>query len=1224
MPRLLWVAAALVLCFAGQASAAALRLYVEAEDCDGLQRYPYDNEAAAGWYARESSCRAYGAPGRSYHAAIHETSAPDRRTMTQALPAPLPPGKYQVFLRVVGPSGADRDTVVRVALGEAVAGFTWNKGPKRFAWLPGVAVELARPATSVSFTAVQFGGNGHGALYETLARSIWVDTLYVTDDLDDKTPPPIEAERALRGGVDPAGIPPRPAYAVDRYDTPLPTAAVEAKPIRLESFDGRRNLWPNSSFELGMNDGWAAANAGVRVFTDEDLDADRPFHGRYALRAPGGANPFCRPYHLTGAGRVTLSLYVRGEGAPVEVQLLRVVAKDEAGYDHTRPNTKPVLRIRDRAEAEWRRLSVAGDAPEGTLYLYVRSDRTVWLDAVQLERGDLTDYAPRAAMEGALRTGQLGNVVYDDQATLDAWFHNSGAAAAEGRLAYRVVDVREAVVAEGETPPVAVPASATVRQPVKVLPALRGVFSVSCGVAGRGLPESETVYLKMPAPPAVPTRHMLGANIDLNPVTLRLKRRMGLKWALTCKTRILGAASEGAHTKPDEWRFYDEDAAAPAKADVGLIPALWPHRVPAFMLQTDPKPSRVTRGGRPTPLLKLDLWTEHVRQVVGHYRDTVKFWCVDDETECSWSAEPLAELIGATTDAARKVAPDVKIGVSATPEFTEEVLRHVDVSKLDFFGGSTFDFHHWTGARVRRLCERYDRKWVCYGVGSRPPENTMYHTSYWYSPVLHKASRMACRTVNMLLVQDLWIAGHYAGILRNDGVHMGFNKPLADYDGTPLPWGGTFACLGTLLADARLIADAPLGDAGRMAYIFRTGDRLAAVTWSTLMRDGGSYHLWKPSPRRYPGVAFACPEDGVEALDMYWNPLPAAAWRDGRLRLDVGEEPVFLLNRALSEEQFRAMLTKAEVPKPAVGIGLALTPPEGGAAQLCVTVTNNGVAPLRDARIDLRSQENAPVSIAGAWLTPRPVLDVGTVPAGESRTVKTPTVLDGRAPYEDGLLRAVLTAADGVEHAVEDWLWLVPAARRQGQTAVDGDLAEWTGRPAAWLSYDWSWARFGRESIQIADGGEFFSYPSFTLDARAAFWTGWDANNLYVAVRLEDDQPIVSGEVRERVRIALAANGRATSLTVTPGPDGRCEAQLDTPAATAPVTAASRLGPQAVCIEAAIPWAALGVSPAPNLMLGFDLYWSDADREGKDLVSGTLRWAGGASRLGSLLLTEAR
>jgi hypothetical protein len=37
-------------------------------------------------------------------------------------------------------------------------------------------------------------------------------------------------------------------------------------------------------------------------------------------------------------------------------------------------------------------------------------------------------------------------------------------------------------------------------------------------------------------------------------------------------------------------------------------------------------------------------------------------------------------------------------------------------------------------------------------------------------------------------------------------------------------------------------------------------------------------------------------------------------------------------------------------------------------------------------------------------------------------------------------------------------------------------------------------------------------------------------------------------------------------------------------------------------------------------VIGFDVFWTDVDREEKEVVAGTLRWAGGSSKGGYVVL----
>ncbi len=1185
------------------------RIYIEAEDCQGLQRLAWDNEELDGWYARVSTCRYYGAPGRTCHAAIHENAT--KRTISQKLQKPVPAGKYNVFLRTLGPRHVEegKSTSVKVALGGQELVFDWEKGGKKFVWQALQTVELKEPATEVSFTALAFAGHGHGVMYETHNRSIWIDTLYLTNDLNEKKPPSVEAETFLRDGKPAYAVPPRPAYAADDQKTPRAIGKPELQPILLREKDGRKNMWPNSSLELGMNDGWAFGGyAQAYVFTDEDLDKANPFHGSYSLRVPAKKSPFSRPCYLPEASEITLSAYVRGSG-PVSLQLIHVQHESLEPFRGRTIPIKPALNRKGTATNTWERITVTGTLAKGWYYIKCINAEPIWLDALQFEKGNAaTVYAPAAAIEGGLRTGQVGNITYEDQRTLDAWFHNSGKVAASASLKYRIVDVRDQLVTEGKTVPVRIEPGQTLRKPVAIIPPVRGIFSMVYAVDGRKMPEGETVYVRMPAPPKEETRHQLGANIMFNEQELRVKSRLGLKWTLTCKTRIAGAASEYVHPKPDLWQWADDAVRLPKKFGMDAVTCFWPHRIPEFMKSKAKTKYRTIRGGHTfSPDLKQ--WKDYVGRVASHYKDMIGYWCVDDEAELSWAPEQFAPVVNTTIAAINEKAPNVKVGLSGTPEFTEEILKMVDVNEVDFFGGSTFDFHHWESKRVKRICERYNKRWVCYGVGQRPPTNSMYHTLYTYESPRYKAAWMAKQVIYLLLVQDLRIAGHYAGVLRNDGRHYGLNKPLCDYDGTPIPWGATFAVMGTLLADAIPEGEVKLGNTGLLAYLFRNGDQLGAVTWSTAKEEYD--HHWKESRRQFENLRLGSSIESVEVLDMYWNRLPDIQQTAAGLRFLLDEEPVFIMNRGLSREEFIRMLSTASVPAQPIEIATDVVSSRDG-PRLSLTITNRTKTALSNAKIDLRSPVNKPVSIGAQWTFPQPVAAAGDIAAGKTGTATFPIHL-GPHGIEDGQFRATLQSEDGREHAIDDWLWLHPADTRE--VTIDGKFDEWQLLPNSTIAFDWAWARFGRTTTQIFEGGEYFSYPSYSLDARATFKVAWNETSLHIQMTLEDDQPIVDPAKGESIRLVIA--GKEIVVRPLAGKGG---AAIATKGGEHKLDSYSKVDANRIRTEMAVPWEALKITARQGDVIGFDVFWTDVDREEKEVVAGTLRWAGGSSKGGYVVL----
>jgi hypothetical protein len=1236
-PRVAAFGAAILIALASQARAAPLRLYLEAEDCDGLLRYPYDHEAAPGWYAREASNRA-GDPGRGWMAALHETAA--NRTMTRTLDAPLPPGRYRLFLRTRGPA-LGTDTVVRVSVGKAEADFRWPPSKKN-AWQGGLDIALTEPASAVRFTAVTFGGRGYGVVFEPLHPGIWLDTLLITDDLQASAPPAIEEERLLRAGVDPATVPPRLAFASDDpglYDpvTPLPVAPVVSEPVCLQAFDGRRNIWPNGSFELGMNDGWTGdTRKRIHVFSDADLDTNQPLHGAYSLRVPAGIAPFSRPYLLKQRGPMTLSLAIRGDG-PVRVQLMSMgTPVTKSGADRL-IQTDPVIEMKGVSTSTWQRISGTGLLTNGWYYLALHCSGTTWVDSVQLEPGDKpTPFEPRAELEGALRSGALGNVLHDDRRTLTAWFHNSSAAPVRAALNYRIVDIRETVVAAGEAGPVDVPPHTTLRKEFPLLPGLRGAFSATYAAASRALPEGETVFAVMPTPATNATRHRIGGNMSFDPFEQLIQKELGVRAVLTCKSRQVGSAWEpnfGGHPAPDVWRWYDALAATPHANGLAFFACLWPAQIPPFMQAPRPAPWRCTRGGERKQVPEITRWTEYASTVTAHYRPFVDTWCIDDESENNWDPVHYVPFLRSTITAVRKAAPNVKLGLSATPEYLEELFAlGLDPASIDWLGGSFFDFEYWASLRVARLRERFGKPAVSYGVGGRPPSATMYHTYPTYRPLRGQVAYVSHCALNQLLLQQVDVAGHYAAVIRNDGLHDARNKPLLDYDGSPLPWGAAFCALGTELADAEFVDSLDLGKTGRFAILFRSRGRLGLVTYGTATRLSDRH--WRPAQRILKGLTLPCPAGSVELVDLFWNPVDAARWTSRGLRLDLDEEPVFFLDNTLGEAGLRALCAGASLPPEPITFETDLVPGDGGKPALSVTIENHSGRDLKEVVVDLRLPEGkGPWNAAGNWLLARPVATVPDLPDGGRKTILFPTVLDGTAPFECGTLRLNLRDSTGLEAAADDAVWLLPARSLPAAPQADGRLDEWESLPAAWLFYDFSWGQVGRGVTQIKSGGQYFSYPSYRLDARAAFWAGWNARSLIVAVRLEDDQPILAGTDGEQLAIRLRTAGGVKTFELRPHADGTVSVLTAETGAT-PVSArcamlertiadGADLKPKPVSfvgIEVAIPWEQLGITPETGQFIGFDLDWTDTDRENTTLTHGTLGWAGESQRGGYLQL----
>lgn len=199
------------------------------------------------------------------------------------------------------------------------------------------------------------------------------------------------------------------------------------------STDGVKNFVPNSSFECGTANwggftygliGWA----GNLYRLEGVLDATEAWHGSHSLKislSPSTEPVFHFDYYepirqpiqrvlvanrgwfrVEPGQKLTLSAWLKGDADDVVAQLVAVEAPDR------------VLQREVTVSREWRRHTFIFTTDADFLFIAVgldleashRQTGTLWVDGVQLERGDVaTDYKPRRPVESFIETVAPGN-----------------------------------------------------------------------------------------------------------------------------------------------------------------------------------------------------------------------------------------------------------------------------------------------------------------------------------------------------------------------------------------------------------------------------------------------------------------------------------------------------------------------------------------------------------------------------------------------------------------------------------------------------------------------------------------------------------------------------------------------------------------------------------------------------------------------------------------------
>lgn len=1224
-----------------------------------LERHPFFREDAPGWYALETSCRVFGGPGRGYSAVIHEEA--ERRAISAPLDPPLPAGAYQIFFSGAGMIWNDRPTILRLSLGDVTADVVWTQGLHRVDWLPPGRIEIAVPADVITVEAIQWGGKGFGQLYEINSRCILIDQIYLTSDPGEQTGPTPAGAHVVHGDrAAPAEAISSPGLGYREVSgRPVPALASTPRVFAnsLVAQDGA-NLLPNSSFELGGGDGWATANNSqqgkVHAFSEADHVRDA-WHGTYSLRLPGKGQDglqFSRVFDMPEGGVFTLSGYVKElapESGKVRVRMTPIGEKNRfEEMDKNLEQSRSVLGTEVVPTATWERFSVTGPLEAGLCVLAVNG--ACLLDAVQLERGETaTAYAPRAEIEGSLSTTWPGHLGYSDEVTeLTAWVHNAGARDTEAALTYRIVDVREGVVAE-QTVKIPVAAGGTAAHPVTVAPTLCGLFNATYSAGGRPLAEGELIYAVLPPLPRGDPRHVLAANMDNDPATFELMSRLGFKWQLYCKLR----ADRPNHLNPapDEynWAELRRVLSMPLEAGMKVMPALWPSQLPPHLKDANLNTWEAYGDGRrdltrkvrhrsqvpaekrvAIPFPDLGKWRAYCREVAEAVGDLQEWWTVEDESELFFSTRELARIIRATAEGFRDSGKPMKLSISCMTDYIDELIAEWgNDMPLAGFGASSYHYEYWEARKARHLQQRWDVPWFCIGVGSSGGPQ-FRRTLPFGQPVYDDAVRTAQQMVMLSLAQDAKVIGHYTGRLWWRGALEHTDFPLLDYDCTPLPHGFSFSCIPLLLADAIPVEDVYLEKLRTLVYVYRQNGLLHAVTWSNAT-PGHDIH-WPAEPRvwrdvRLPGGA----EGGVVLADMYGNGRHDARNTDGDLVFDLTEEPAFLLNQGLADEAFlTAIRSITAAPRP-VDLKLAFIPDGRGGVDLGVRALNNGAAPLAGLKLDANFPPNRMLSRV-SWTLPSRDGQIGDLPPGKTVWGRLPTSisLGNDAPVENASYTVWVVEPDGREHAMVDTCWLTVAPRVAA--AADGYPASWADMPAAFMAYTFSWNRFGRHIVQFVEGGEHFKYI-YRTDARASIRAGHDNENIYLSIRCEDDDFVCDGASDARDRLEVHINrspGESEGtirLVLEPDAAGGVRVAGDGVAGVrARMQVKEESGGRAPftvwTVETAIPLALAGYAHRDGEgALGFDVVWHDADHDGDVITTGVWRWAGRSTSLGTLFLT---
>jgi len=649
--------------------------------------------------------------------------------------------------------------------------------------------------------------------------------------------------------------------------------------FNVHRWDGEKNLVPNGSFEAGSF-GWGTYELGGLF---GEIDSTTAAHGTQSFKmllAPETLPVENFDYYETihqpvrvlslttigwlemgDAESVTISAYLKSDvpDFPADIGLVQLPGG--------RVSRKVAL------TREWKRYSLTVDVKGkyciplitvGVVPALARSV-TVWIDAVQIERGDKpTAYQPRVPVELGVSSGVTGNFFsLGESVAFDLCLANQDEKEHEVSLAVRATDYWDRKVFEKRLA-LAVPAGGVAKKRLDTGLKRKGFYRVYFEYEIDGRKVSRNVRAAViedcnDADSFFGTNHAYKWRLFLE-----LAKRIGIRW-------VRDWSLKWDHVEPEKGKFTFEAADIQINRPLGLgfkvlglLPfpsSNWSSTATAADWEKHKDYLKRARHRWRTAFMPRDIgeFENYVRTTVSHCKDRIKRWEIFNESlfttyslpaRCGYTPRDYAVLLKAAYRAAKQADPSCKVigGLSGPPGrlyddykgvFEEGGLDYCDAVSIHLYPrGAPPETFERDMIRFNELMRSYSRD-----GRAKPLWLTEYAyycdddvdpiTFKWPPDVVESERQCADYTVRydiMMLANGVEKIFYHIWTTKLN--HENASRIFFEYGGYPRKIAAAQAALAAILPwGSRFVRSLDIGTERRV-YIFDTPKGAVAAVWS--------------------------------------------------------------------------------------------------------------------------------------------------------------------------------------------------------------------------------------------------------------------------------------------------------------------------------------------------------------------------------------------------------
>lgn len=559
-----------------------------------------------------------------------------------ALPGVLPNGTYNVFAKF----GGNKEIQMNIA-GEYT--------PKVTSAASGWTL-LGKVITKSDTHRVFIDVFKSGVI--TTRETATIEGIYITNNLN---------ERVLEGNV-----------AIDLSRPEADTTVTNIKKV---------NLIPNSSFEVGVDANWGFFSSVMSDFKSS-WDTSTAYDGRASFRLPlddtdGWPQLSTRAYHLKPNKKYTFSFWAKtnpGKSIPfgsIDIKMLNTYTPPK-GSTYGRETVLQKIAVTD----QWKRFSVTGYAiayptsdyqfliETNGAYTIAAPNDYLWIDAVQLEEGDLSDtYIPSQNLEVMINTNVVAGIFNSSESqTGQITFYNAGTTTESGLMKYEIYDYLNSKVKEGSLRIDSISPKEYKAYSIDLSTGKNGTFRISYWIDNINGSDREQIYSIVPQPlvSGLDPSSFMGIHAYNSEIQMQALKKLGIKW-----TRISSPSAffRWNLVEPSEGTFntFDDKLRIATNNGISVLGTI--HGSPVY---ANGGTTVIARYGpvwamEQNGLPKLDKWENYVKKIVAHYGSYVKYWEIWNEPNQQKLKFPLfseafyADMLKRSTIAIKSIDPSANI-----------------------------------------------------------------------------------------------------------------------------------------------------------------------------------------------------------------------------------------------------------------------------------------------------------------------------------------------------------------------------------------------------------------------------------------------------------------------------------------------------------------------------------------------------------------------------------